>query len=253
MCLIAINWLNHPDYKMVLVANRDEYYRRESSPLHFWEQGIYAGKDLEGGGTWLGVHPNGRFAALTNYRDVTDTKKRPTSRGELVTGYLHGDLKPLDYLRSIQEKKESYSGFNLLVSDGAHMFCFSNYQRDIQEVVPGCHALSNALLNTPWPKVQSARIALAGYLQQVVKPDMDTMIGLLSSNIPAPLELRPNTGLSPQWEESVSAQFIMLDGYYGTVNSTALLWAHSGEVHLKEVRFVPERKDTEIKFSMKNT
>lgn len=252
MCLIAFNWQNHPVYKMVLVANRDEYYMRPSSPVHIWEEGFYAGKDLKGGGTWMGMHPTGRFCALTNYREITNEKERSTSRGELVVNFLKGKMDTLDYLDKIQQCKHNFKGFSLLVSDGEKMYYLSNYQNDIQEVGSGYHGLSNALLDTPWPKVQSAKKGLSTYLQKTSTPDIDTVIDLLYSTTPAPSELLPNTGISAALEKSFSAQFIVGDEYYGTVNTTALFWSWEGEVIIREVRFIPDTVKTTVEFSVKS-
>lgn len=251
MCLIAFNWNNHPEYKLVLIANRDEFYQRPSSPLHLWEEGFYAGKDLKGGGTWMGIHPSGRFAALTNYRDLSNEKERTCSRGELVVDFLKGEMAPLDYLGNLRQKKNQYNGFNLLVSDGAKMYFLSNNQEEIQEVDPGFHGLSNALLDTPWPKVQEAKSNLTNYLYDNQVLDVESLVCLLQSTMTAPVEMLPNTGLSPTMEKSVSAQFIVLADY-GTINTTAVLWKHNGEVLIREVRFIPNSEETSAQFLVKS-
>lgn len=251
MCLIAFNWNNHPEYKLVLIANRDEFYQRPSSPLHLWEEGFYAGKDLKGGGTWMGIHPNGRFAALTNYRDLSNEKERLSSRGELVVDFLKGEMSPLDYLGNLRQKKNQYNGFNLLVSDGAKIHFLSNYQEEIQEVDPGFHGLSNALLDTPWPKVQAAKSNLTNYLDDNQILGVESLVGLLQSTMTAPMEMLPNTGLNPTMEKSMSAQFIVLADY-GTVNTTAVLWKHNGEVLISEVRFIPNSEETSAQFLVKS-
>ncbi|WP_158855867.1 NRDE family protein [Lunatibacter salilacus] len=253
MCLIAFNWQNHPDYKMVLIANRDEYFERPSASLHLWEEGFYAGKDLKGGGTWMGMHPNGRFAALTNYRDISNEKERTSSRGELVVDFLKGEMTPFDYLECLQQRKNEYNGFSLLVSDGTKMFFLSNYQEEVQEVDYGFHGLSNALLNTPWPKVQRAKSDLSNYLHETHIPETETMVGLLQSVKTAPTDKLPNTGLNPLIEKSVSAQFITLDDYYGTVNTTAVLWKHNGEVQIREVRFISDQEVNTVQFLVKTS
>lgn len=253
MCLIAFNWLDHPVYKMILVANRDEYYQRPSSPMHLWEEGFYAGRDLKGGGTWLGMHPSGRFAALTNYRDIAMEKERPSSRGELPVNFLKGEMSPLEYLEGLQQRKNEYNGFSLLISDGAKMYYLSNYQEDIQEVGQGTHGLSNALLDTPWPKVESAKSDLSAYLNERQEPEIGSLVRLLHSKMTAPVEMLPATGLSEELEKSVSAQFIAVEDYYGTVNTTAVLWKHTGEVQIEEVRFIPDKGTTSVQFLVKSS
>jgi uncharacterized protein with NRDE domain len=137
MCLLAFNWNNHPEYKMILVANRDEFFERPTKSLHLWEEGFYAGKDLRAGGTWLGIHPNGRFAALTNYRDMRNMKKDAKSRGDLVKNFLQGESGPEEYLTEIQKEKDLYEGFNLLVGLGDELFYFSNKIDDIHKLSYG--------------------------------------------------------------------------------------------------------------------
>lgn len=251
MCLVAFNWSSHPDYKLVLVANRDEFYQRPSSPLHLWEEGFYAGRDLRGGGTWMGIHPNGRFAALTNYRDVSNEKEVASSRGELVVDFLKGDMTAVGYLEALQRKKANYSGFSLLISDGNNMYYLSNYQENIQEVVPGYHGLSNALLDTPWYKVETAKNELSSYLQGIQTPEIDGLTDLFKSTTTAQQEMLPATGLSPELEKAVSAQFISVGDHYGTVNTTALLWSKEGEVTMKEVRFIPDKEENAVQFLVK--
>lgn len=249
MCLITFNWLNHPVYKLVLTANRDEFYNRPSFPLHKWEEGFFAGKDLKAGGTWLGIHPDGRFAALTNYRDMDNEKPGSLTRGELVTSFLTQNESPLAFLERLKLRKGSYNGFNLLVADADEMYFFSNYQDHIEKVGPGVHGLSNAFLDTPWPKVVKARSEMLGLLG---KNDIsvDDGLGLLQSKALAPQELLPSTGLAPQLEKAVSSQFIEVDDYYGTVNTTTLFWKHDGEVTIKERTVIPRVLDTHIRFFM---
>src|SRR5690554_6136973 len=130
MCLIAFNWADHPDYQLILVGNRDEFFQRPSASLHLWSEGFYAGKDLKAGGTWLGFHPNGRFAALTNYRTVDEPKLNPISRGHLVKDFLESSQEPLEYLYQIKEQMYQYEGFNLLVAEGEQMAYLSNFREE---------------------------------------------------------------------------------------------------------------------------
>lgn len=235
MCLITFNWLNHPEYRLLLVANRDEFFERPSSSLHLWEEGFYAGRDLRGGGTWMGVHPNGRFAALTNYRDLSRLHENPITRGNLVKGFLENDETPLAYLSHIRETRDQYDGFNLLVADGAKMAYFGNYGHGIEEVQPGIHGISNALLDTPWPKVEKAKAALTALIEDGnISPD--ALVGLLQSESYAPDHLLPKTGVPLEVERQLSAQRIRMGDEYGTVNTTAVLWKHNGDIVVKEKR-----------------
>ncbi|WP_209330049.1 NRDE family protein [Lunatimonas salinarum] len=249
MCLIAFNWMDHPVYKMVLVANRDEYFKRPTASLRLWDEGFYAGKDLKAGGTWMGIHPNGRFAALTNFRDISNETPDSKSRGELIPKFLSGNNSVLEFIAHLQETKYQYNGFNLLLAEQEEMWFVSNYQEAVQRVNPGLHGLSNALLNTPWPKVDMAKNELGGLIagQEI---DLEEVGSLLQSRELARDENLPSTGLSPRLEKAVSAQFIEVEDYYGTVNTTALLWKHTGEVEILERRLMPQKERTKITFSM---
>lgn len=250
MCLIAFNWYQHPKYKLILVANRDEYYDRPTTSLHQWESGIIAGRDLKAGGTWMGFHPEGKFAALTNVRDMENDCKSALSRGDLVKDFLTGELDPYQYLKRVKKKQSEYNGFNIMVAEGAEMYVFSNYGQGITQVTPGLHGVSNALMDTPWPKVQTAKADLGGLLE---KPSLapDHLLDLLQSRTLAEMDQLPKTGLKPHLEQAVSAQFIAVEGYYGTVNTTAVLWQHDGKVFMTEKRTSPEPETTSIEFKVK--
>lgn len=249
MCLISFSWDEHPEYQLILVANRDEYFNRPTQSLHQWENGIYAGKDLKEGGTWMGFHPSGRFAALTNYRDIRNEVPRQRSRGELVTGFLESEEKPEDYLKRVEAIQHEYNGFNLLVSDTKNLYVLSNYGNGISIVNPGVHAISNALLDSPWPKVRMAKRQFEELLSRKT-PEIGDLHGLLQSTDLAAADELPATGLTTELERAVSAQFIRVDDYYGTVNTTALLWDRQGQVHVREVRTVPQQEVTECTFRL---
>ncbi|MCH7402847.1 NRDE family protein [Belliella kenyensis] len=236
MCLITFNWKNHPKYKLILVANRDEFFQRPSAPLQKWESGFYAGKDLKAGGTWMGVHPHGRFAALTNYRDLKNPKENPKTRGDLVKDFLEGDTSPSDFLKQVDLDKDNYEGFNILLGDGQSMFYFSNYKEGIEEIEPGLYGLSNALLDTPWTKLTLAK----SKLQQAIDEnalDPEELMQVVHSKKMDPDELLPNTGATLYQERHLSAQFIKIDDYYGTVNTTVLLWGNDDKIEIIERTF----------------
>ena len=246
MCLIIFSWKQHPEYKLVLTANRDEYFQRPTQSLHQWENGIYAGRDLKEGGTWLGFHPDGRFAALTNFRDIPNERPRERSRGELVAGFLNGTESPQSYLRQVEESKEHYNGFNLLVGDGEELYVFSNYGGGIQAVKPGIHAISNAFIDTPWPKVQLAKEQLQSILERK-SPDLDDLLRLLQSREPAPEKELPATGLSGTEKKCSFCQFIRVDEYYGTSTTTwGCTWHLKGKAEIKEYVPLPHQEITRI-------
>jgi uncharacterized protein with NRDE domain len=253
MCLLAFNWNNHPEYKMILVANRDEFFERPTESLHLWEEGFYAGKDLRAGGTWLGIHPNGRFAALTNFRDMRNMKKYAKTRGDLVKNFLQGKSDPEEYLAEIQKEKDLYEGFNLLVGQSEELFYFSNKIEGIHKLSFGLYGLSNALLDTPWNKLVMAKEKLKDKIEEGSLDKKELSEVVLSKAID-PDDQLADTGATLEQERAVSAQFINFGNYYGTINTTVLLWKHSGEVEIKEQRYFQNEgrtEEKEIQFQMK--
>jgi len=248
---MTFNWLNHPEYKLILVANRDEFFDRPSAPIQYWESGFYAGKDLRGGGTWMGINPDGKFAAITNYRDIKNIRHDATTRGNLVKDFLEGNEDPYSYLVRVKSKMQDYDGFNLLVAHDSQMFYLSNYGQKIVEVKPGYHTLSNILMNSQWPK---EKLALSQLKEKTKLSTVshDDLLGLLKSEEILPDHLLPNTGATLAQERALSAQFVRLADYYGTVNTTALLWAHDGKVIMKERTYYykEEAEDNLILFNM---
>ncbi len=236
MCLILLSWRDRR-YRLVVAANRDEYFRRPAAPAGFWEDhpGVLAGRDLEAGGTWLGVTLDGRFAALTNYRNPAERNPAAPSRGALVADFLTGDAAPLQYLRGVERRAVGYNGFSLLVGDATSLYFLSNRGGHLARVEPGIHGLSNHVLDTPWPKVEKGKSAFTHLLE---KPfDAGTTLQLLDDTERAPNADLPKTGVSPEVEERLSAIRIpALDGY-GTRCSTALCIGHDGRIEFRERTF----------------
>lgn len=236
MCLIVFAWRPGHARPLIVAANRDEFYARPALPLGAWEDspGVYAGRDLEAGGTWLGVAPDGRFAALTNVRDPGQPLG-PRSRGELVAAFLQGRQSPLEYLQQVARHASDYSGFNLLVGDGAQLCYLNSRVGPPVAVAPGVHGLSNAALDTPWPKLLSARQGLEAVLDA---PDTGALVALLrDSRQPADAEL-PDTGVGLATERLLSSVFIA-SPTYGTRASTALIVHADGRRELLEHSFGP--------------
>lgn len=237
MCLIALAWKTHPDYPLVLAANRDEFFTRPAAPLQEWPEhpGLYAGRDLQAGGTWLGVHqPSGRFAALTNVRRLPAPEKNGPSRGRLVLEVLLQDAPLEEILQKLQAEKHLYQGFNLLAGDSHGLFCLSSHTEGVEPLEAGVHALSNATLNEPWPKVVQARDDVRHWIRS--PGAVSDLALLLHDRTPAPPSALPATGLSPEWEEALSAQFIHLPDY-GTRACTGLMISARGELALHEQTF----------------
>jgi uncharacterized protein with NRDE domain len=234
MCLIAFAWRAHPRSRLIVAANRDEYFGRPAAPAGFWDDhpNVLAGRDLEAGGTWLGVTLDGRFAALTNYRNPADKKTGAPSRGALVADFLTGRTAPEDYVRQVEGRATDYNGFSLLVADAQSMFFFSNRGGPARRVAPGVHGLSNHLLDTPWPKVEKAKAKLAALLDRPF--DSEAAFGLLDDAERAPGGELPSTGVSLELEERLSAIRILAVGGYGTRCSTVLSLGEGGRIEFHE-------------------
>lgn len=235
MCLVAFSWKNHSEFPLIISANRDEFFDRPTQSLHQWNSGIIAGKDLRNGGTWMGFHPDGKWAFLTNYRDFKLAKQGEISRGKLVQDFLENDTKPEEYLDEVFKNKDRYDGFNLLVSDGEKLFYLSNYMEDILEVPPGIHGLSNGLINDPWPKVELAKAQLAQAISNGVSDE--SLLAILKSAATHPSETLPKTGAPEAMEVELSAQLIRLPPNYGTVSASAVLRNRLGKTTISERTF----------------
>ncbi|NVJ86851.1 MAG: NRDE family protein [Algoriphagus sp.] len=235
MCLVAFSWKHHSYLPLIISANRDEFFDRPTAPLHQWESGILAGKDLRSGGTWMGFHPNGRWSLLTNYRDFRKMGHGEISRGKLVQDFLENSISPEDYLLEIQKDQYRYEGFNLLVCDGNSLFYLSNYGKGIQEIEPGIYGLSNGLINDPWPKVELAKRQLEETLSD--KIDHGKLLQILKSTKTYPIEKLPDTGAPQSLEKALSAQLIRTDGNYGTRSSSAVIQTQDGRLKIQERTF----------------
>ena len=234
MCLILFAWKVHPNFPLVLAANRDEFHERPSAPADFWDDApeLLAGRDLRDGGTWLGITRRGRVAALTNYRNPASLKTGAPSRGMLVSDYLRGRENPDAYLEQIEPEAGRFNGFNLLVGDPDQLYCFSN--RGAREgLQPGIYGLSNHLLNTLWPKVAQGKKALETLLQRENEPSPEALFALLADRTRSPDDRLPDTGIGLEWERLLSPLFIESPAY-GTRSSTVLLIDRKGVVNFIE-------------------
>lgn len=218
MCLILVAWRAHPRFPCVLAANRDEYFGRPSAEADWWPEGnILAGRDLQAGGTWLGVTRGGRFAALTNFRDPAAHLDNAPSRGALVSDFLSAQWPTAQGLRELARRGERCNPYNVLCSDGQTLGVYESTTRALRLLEPGLYALSNHLLDTPWPKVQRAKSRLNQAL--LALPNGAAMLELLRDSEPAPDEELPLTGLSVELERMLSSAFVRGQDY-GTRCST---------------------------------
>lgn len=233
MCLILIAWQVHPDYPLVLAANRDEFYRRPAAPAQWWPEPaeLLAGRDLQAGGTWLGVTRHGAFAALTNFRDPASQRAAAPSRGRLVPEILDRTRPPAERLARLQAEGPRYNGFNLLWGEDGELRVYESVPARTQQLGPGIYGLSNHLLDTPWPKVEHAKSRLAAALAAL--PDEQALMALLRDDAPAPDEQLPRTGVSLAWERLLSSAFIHAPDY-GTRCSSLLTLSRQGTARFQE-------------------
>lgn len=235
MCLIALAYKVHPGFPLIVAANRDEFLERPTRRMHFWDEApdILAGRDERAGGTWMGLERNGRFAAITNYRDMRRTEQAGLSRGDLVRNVLeHGAL---------AEDTTAYAGFNLLYGNVNALRYRSNISGVDRALEPGVHGLSNHFLNSPWPKVERAKRVMGEAIRTKV-PSVVDLFRMLADDTAAKAEELPDTGIGAEWERTLSSIMIRAEGY-GTRSSTVLLVAANGMVRIEERSFGPEHTE----------
>lgn len=243
MCLITFAYKAHPKYELILASNRDEFYGRPTRSAQFWEQeghpDILAGKDLEAGGSWLAVHKDGRWGAVTNYRDPSIQKEDPPSRGELVMDYLDSKQTAMNYLQDLSQKAADYNGFNLLLWDQKGFYHYSNQNKKVTRISEGVHGLSNALLDTSWPKLEQANTTLTKLMDDKNDIQKEDLFELLKDETKAPEEKLPVTGIPKELEKAVSSIFIKTPKY-GTRCSTILLIDKAGHIDFTERSYLPK-------------
>ncbi|HZZ09408.1 MAG TPA: NRDE family protein [Paraburkholderia sp.] len=253
MCLIVFDW--RPDAPegplFTLAANRDEFFRRTAEPVSWWRDapGVLAGRDLVGGGTWLGMSRDGRFAALTNYRAPHAMRADAPTRGTLVSDWLIGPTSdaarnspegntqahyatPLDYLHHVAQSGDIYNGFNLLVGDWTRreLGWYCNRSTAAPALLaPGTHGISNAVLDTAWPKLTKKRAELGVLLARDALPPLERLIDMMRDPRLARDDELPSTGIPLERERALSAAFIETPEY-GTRGTTALRVVAHGEI-----------------------
>jgi uncharacterized protein with NRDE domain len=238
MCLILFAHKTHPDYPLVMAANRDEAYARATAPAGFWQDcpQIYGGRDLEQLGTWLGITRHGKVAAVTNFRDGHAVKNSLRSRGELVANYLRGNWSARDYVNGVGRDAQAYNGFNLIAGDLDELHYISNRGHRTQVIAPGIHGLSNHLLDIPWPKVERGKAIIAGLLRHPPQEMIEGLFALLADRTTAADDALPDTGVGLPRERVLSPAFI-ISPVYGTRSSTVLLVDNHGQVLFIERSF----------------
>lgn len=239
MCLAVIALDAHPRFALVVAANRDEFHARPAAAAHWWEDAsgsrLLGGRDLSHGGTWLGVTPAGRWAFVTNVREPGRHDPNAPSRGALVPAMLRDPRAPLEALDALIAEAQRYNGFNLVGGEGRGAAFGSNRGEPAVALAHGVHGVSNAALDTPWPKLARTKAAVAAWAA-AAQDDFGPLWTALADRAPARDEELPDTGLSPERERLVSAPFIVSDTY-GTRCSTLLAISRDGATRFIERSF----------------
>lgn len=235
MCLIVVAHRAHPDWPLVLAANRDEFHARPTQDAHWWPDrpDVVGGRDLQAGGSWFAIDRRGRFAAVTNFRDAEPPSRNRRSRGELVTAFLDGERAPLEYAASIDGDR--YGGFNLLVGDGDALAYLSNRDGGCRALVPGIYGVANATLDTPWPKLERSKSRLAALLDTGAVNET-ALQSLLGDRVRARVADVEAGSLPFDTAHALTAPFIVT-AEYGTRCSTVVLRRGNGRVRFVEKRF----------------
>jgi uncharacterized protein with NRDE domain len=253
MCLLLMAVEKHPFYRIIIAANRDEFFNRPTQPAGFWPERpeILAGKDLLAGGSWLGVTRGGKIAALTNYRDPASIKEGAPSRGKLVSGFLEGNDGPKKYLAGLTEKADLYNGFNLVVGDIENLYWYSNRGNGPKRIMPGIYGLSNQLLDTPWPKVVRGKEMFRKITIHQREADPEIFFEMLKDDLKPDDRELPNTGVELEWERILSPIFIA-SPTYGTRCSSVIFIDTEDNVTFIERTYHPDsmRGDT-VKYAFK--
>jgi uncharacterized protein with NRDE domain len=258
MCLIFFAINHHPEYDLILTANRDEFYARPTAPAHFWKDypDILAGQDLQDPdiscpGTWLGIKKSGRMAMLTNYRDLRKIKSNVSSRGKLVSDFLSGQTEAFQYLEGLEEKVNQFNGFNLLVGDSTQLYYLSSEQRGIKILNSGIFGISNHLLDSPWPKVVNGKRKFTNILSSGKSIHPNDLIEMMYDSIQAPEDQLPDTGMGITREKMLSPAFIKTEDY-GTRCTTVILINKNGEVSFTEKSYQTSTEVRHFEFKIAN-
>jgi uncharacterized protein with NRDE domain len=243
MCLIFIALKHHSKYKLIVAANRDEFYDRKTAAASYWNDHptILGGRDLEASGTWLGITRNGRVCMVTNFRDLKNIRPDAPSRGKLVSDFLLQAVSGETYLNKLQPNAKRYNGFSLIAGTVDSLHYFSNYKDGVILLNSGLFGLSNHLLETPWPKVERGKRRIQDLLKSPAVHTADLFQVLGDTTIPADEQL-PDTGVGLERERSLSPAFIKSPGY-GTRSSTVILVDYANHVTFVERVFDPVRSE----------
>ena len=256
MCLLSFAINAHPRYRLVLAANRDENFIRPTATAGYWDDAphILAGRDLEAGGTWLGVTRSGRLAALTNYYGPDEYAPDKLSRGWLITDFLNGGLSPGRYFEHLRQTGERYNGFGLVFGDSTDLHYYTNRGQSANSLSAGVHGLSNHLLDTHWPKVINIKSGLQRIVESTGVIYQEELFSLLSDRTLYPDHVLPDTGVGIERERSLSSIFVSR-AEFGTRSSTVILIGHDNRITFLERNFDAQGNSTgtvEFHFNLKS-
>lgn len=250
MCLLVLAWRTHPQFHLVVAANRDEFHARPAAPLAPWPHlaGVVGGRDLQAGGAWFAIDEAQRVGIVTNFREFGRKRSSAPSRGGLIPAYLADPRPPGEFLPGLETDAPGYAGFNLLLASRNSLWYASNRAEPFaRELPPGIYGLSNEFLDTPWPKLVRVRARFEALLQSARSNDPETLtaelFAMLADRETAPPDAVPPGDLSPEWARKLSAPFV-LDSGYGTRCSTVLTISASGALRITERRFDAEGAQT---------
>ncbi len=244
MCIIFFSYKSHPQYKLIVAANRDEFYKRATKLATFWDDcpSILGGRDLEQNGTWMAIKKNGSFGMVTNYRDFSLVKEKAFTRGNLVKDYLMNNEFVEDYLDKIKNDREKYNPFNLILGDNEKLYYYSNVEDEIKKIYPGIYGVSNHLLDTPWPKILRGKRAFQNIVKRKSLIEPEELFKILSDDVIAEDKKLPNTGIDIDLERMLSPIFIKSPDY-GTRAQTVLLIDNDDKVTFIERSLVNVKDD----------
>jgi uncharacterized protein with NRDE domain len=243
MCLIIFAYQTDSRFPLVVAANRDELFARPTAQASIWTdeesgQQILSGRDRQAGGTWLGITKSGRFAAVTNIRDPSQTERRARSRGDLTREFLASNESPAQYCAALAESYDQFAGYNLLVGDTNSLFYVNNQEKAVWELEAGIYGLSNGLLNSSWPKVDKGRACLKMLMEQPNNLTTDSLLEMMADRTQAIDADLPDTGIGIEIERKLSSAFILNpERSYGTLCSTAIIFDSDGPTRFSEQNF----------------
>ncbi|MDJ0576031.1 MAG: NRDE family protein [Xenococcaceae cyanobacterium MO_234.B1] len=239
MCLTILSYQQNPDFPVILISNRDEYYNRPTKTCHFWDDypNILGGRDLEFGGSWLAVNRDGSLALVTNYREPhLPNSPSYLSRGLIVKDFLLSS-EPEKFLKELKSNSDKYQGFNLIVSWELKLFYFSSISHCLIQLQAGLYGLSNHLLDTPWPKLKRAKEKFQALLSQKKTPlRPEPIIELMNDSRRFPDDELPETGIGLELERFLSPIFLVGE-QYGTRCTSLLQISRSGRIDFYEQNY----------------